>query len=323
METTMRQLTRRGMLGTMAALTATAAVGAVSPATAAAVAPVPDPSLDDSHATAEVSRLVTGMYRDKTSRSADRTMTHFAHNPVFYTDAILGSYASDWDVMKATFAQYMANWPDTARTYPTRIIGDERSAMVLFTDSPELFGHEIRVIAPFDFRDGLIVRQVDYWDGRHFGIDATNRLRVPADQFPTTFGEDVVHDQSSPVLRNAATRLNAALGSGDVTGLFTTDAIFEDLTLRTRLVGALAIDAYVKRAYAGLPYGRGTTIRHTVGSHQGGGYEWINQGSAVNHGVIAIELDPNQQISRLTSTWDGSLVDDAAMTTLLVATLER
>jgi hypothetical protein len=60
----------------------------------------------------------------------------------------------------------MPTWPNSAHSYSTRIIGDKRSAIVMFTDSPELFGHEIRVVAPVDLSNGLVVREVDYWDGR-------------------------------------------------------------------------------------------------------------------------------------------------------------
>ena len=31
-------------------------------------------------------------------------------------------------------------------------------------DTPELFGGELRILAAVDFRDGKIVRWVDYWD---------------------------------------------------------------------------------------------------------------------------------------------------------------
>ncbi len=41
------------------------------------------------------------------------------------------------------------------------------------------------------------------------------------------------------------------------------------------------------------------------------------------HGVIALELDRQARISRLTTIWDGSLVDNAAITTLLAATIEQ
>ncbi|MBB5083973.1 hypothetical protein HNR40_009481 [Nonomuraea endophytica] len=38
---------------------------------------------------------------------------------------------------------------------------------------------------------------------------------------------------------------------------------------------------------------------------------------------MAIELDGESRISGLTIVWDGSLLDDAALTALLKATIER
>jgi hypothetical protein len=217
----------------------------------------------------------------------------------------------------------MPTWPDTARSYATRIIGDENSAIVEFTDSPELFGHEIRAIAAVDFRDGLIVREVDYWDGRHFGIDAVNALRTPDAQFPATYGEQYIAERSSPALRRVVDRLCAALAAGDTTGLFAEDAVFEDLALHAAFAGTLAIAAYVNRAYTRLPYGVGSTVRRTLGSGRGGGYEWIGNGFVGSHGIIAIELDAADRITRFTATWDASRLDDAALATLLADTLEH
>src|SRR3984957_2754694 len=45
---------------------------------------------------------------------------------------------------------------------------DTHSALVAFTDTPELFGAEIRILAAIDFKDGKVVRWIDYWDGRSF-----------------------------------------------------------------------------------------------------------------------------------------------------------
>jgi hypothetical protein len=36
-----------------------------------------------------------------------------------------------------------------------------------------------------------------------------------------------------------------------------------------------------------------------------------------------VELDQQARISRLTTIWDGSLLDNAAITTLLAATIEQ
>jgi hypothetical protein len=325
----MRQPTRRAVLGRAGAVAAaTVLAGTASPALASApstrpVVPLPDPPQDVGHATPLLVQRVNNLFRDKTARDVDGFMSHFSRNSLYYTDATLGWYVPGWSALQAVFAQYMPTWPDTARSYATRIIGDENSAIVEFTDSPELFGHEIRAIAAVDFQDGLIVREVDYWDGRHFGIAAVNALRTPDAQFPTTYGEEHVVERSSRALRPVLDRLRAALAVGDTTGLFAEDAVFEDLALHTEFAGTLAIDAYVSRAYTRLPYGVGTTVRRTLGSGRGGGYEWVGGGFFGSHGIIVVELDAADRITRFTATWDASRLDDAAISTLLADTLEH
>jgi hypothetical protein len=268
----------------------------------------PDPAVDSSHATDELVRQVTTMYRDKTERNVDRTMAHFS-GKVVYTDATLGWRIEGWETLKSIFGQYMPAWPDTARSYPTRIIGDEHSAIVMFTDSPELFGHELRIVAALDFEDGKVTREADYWDGRHFGIEAAQALRTQLGTDPATYGEDLVPDQSSPVLQNVLGKLREALSSGAAAGLFSVDAVFEDLTLQARIVGAQAVEGFLERAHRLLPYGgRPATVRHTVGSAQGGGYEWQAADAPVKQGIVAVELDEQQRITRLTTVWDGAAV---------------
>jgi len=158
---------------------------------------------------------------------------------------------------------------------------------------------------------------------QHFGIDAVNALRTPDTQFPTTYGEQSIAERSSPALRPVLDRLCAALAAGDTTGLFAEDAIFEDLALHTEFAGTLAIDAYVSRAYTRLPYGLGTTVRRALGSDRGGGYEWIGNRFPGSHGIIAVELDAADRITRFTATWDASRLGDAAMAALLADTLEH
>jgi hypothetical protein len=325
----MRQPTRRAVVlrGTGAIAAATILAGAAGPALASVPStpqiPLPDPPQDVTHATPLLVQRVNTLFRDKTARDVKRFMSYFSQNPLYYTDATLGWYVPSWTTLQATFAQYMPTWPDTARSYATRIIGDENSAIVEFVDSPELFGHEIRAIAAVDFRNGLIVREVDYWDGRHFGIDAVNALRTPDAEFPTTYGEEHIPEHSSPALRRVLDRLRTALAAGDTTGLFAEDAVFEDLALHTEFAGTLAINAYVSRAYTRLPYGVGTTVRRTIGSGWGGGYEWIGDGFPGSHGIIAVELDAADRITRFTATWDASRLDDTALATLLADTLEQ
>jgi len=234
--------------------------------------PTPDPVLDTSHATPEVVELVVSAFRDKTDRDVDAFMAHFSQRHLSYTDGTLGAKYATWSELRAVFAQFMPAWPSTIRSYPTRIIGDARSAMAVFVDSPEMFGHEIRIIAPIDFRGGKILREVDYWDGRHFGSDATGAIRNPPGQFATDFGEGSVGEQSPAVLRRVVSALATAFAAGDApaaSALFTTDAVFEDLTLHAAVVGQPAIAGFLDRARDVLPYCLGTSIRHVVGSAQG------------------------------------------------------
>ena len=327
----MRQLTRRavvlGSLGGAGAIAAATVLAGTTPALGSIPrtppVPLPDPPQDVTHATPLLVQRANSLFRDKTARDVDGFMSHFSQDPLYYTDAVLGWYVPSWAALKAIFAQYMPTWPGTARSYATRIIGDENSAIVEFTDSPELFGHEIRAIAAVDFRNGRVVREVDYWDGRHFGIGAVNALRTPDAQFPTTYGEEHIAECSSPALRQLLGRLRAALAAGDTSGLFATDAIFEDLALHAEFAGALAIDAYVGRAHTRLPYGVGAAVRRTLGSGRGGGYEWAGNGFSGSHGIVAVELDGAGLITRFTATWDASRLDDAAMATLLADTLEH
>jgi hypothetical protein len=48
----------------------------------------------------------------------------------------------------------MPKWPPTGLSYPTRISGDFHSALIALTDTPQLFGGEIRILAAVDFKDG-------------------------------------------------------------------------------------------------------------------------------------------------------------------------
>ncbi|WP_043714958.1 hypothetical protein [Kutzneria sp. 744] len=54
--------------------------------------------------------------------------------------------------VRSTLFHAMSFWPDLIRSCPTRIIGAERSAIVPFADAPEMFGHQLRVVAAVDFR---------------------------------------------------------------------------------------------------------------------------------------------------------------------------
>ena len=96
--------------------------------------------------------------------------------------------------------------------------------------------------------------------------------------------------------------------------LFTYDAQFEDMALRTHIRGQAAITRYLQRALPDLPYAD-ASVRHIVGTGRGGGYEWHAKGHAVPRGAAGLELDEDGKINSFTTVWDGSLLDHTAIKT--------
>jgi hypothetical protein len=294
-----------------AALTVVAGLLALSVRAAATEAPAGAGQVSTS---AGVVRLIDEYLAAKSAHSPDRTMSFFDRGNTTYVDATLGWKFPTWGSLKALFSKYMPQWPAGARSYQTEVLGDAQGAVVFFTNTPQEFGHEIRGIAVVDIRNGKFVRWVDYWDGRHFGVSATKSLRTPPSQFPADFGESRVGGSASPTMTRIAGELStdfAQVNSEQAARLFAPDAVLEDLTLHTVVVGRQSIAAYLARALPSLPYGRGAQVRHVVGGAAGGGYEWMHPGASVPRGVNAIELNSQGQIVQLTAIWDGSLVTSA------------
>ena len=286
-------------------------------------APYPDIA-DTSHATPAAAAFFRSFFTAKTSRDIEATHAHFHPAKTVYFDATLGwALPGNADVRKM-WEHYMPQWPAGAKSYPTQILGDMTSAVVFVTDTPELFGGEIRTISIADLQDGKIVRLVDYWDGRGFGAELAASLRVPADAYPHDLGASAVTSRPGPIA-TAAAELSAALGAGD-TGrageLFSYDAVFEDMALRAQLRGRAAIARYLRRALPALPYAR-ASVRHVAGVGQGGGYEWRADGQPVAAGAAALQLSPDGKITKFTAVWDGSLLDDRAITALAATAVDR
>ncbi|MCA2276754.1 nuclear transport factor 2 family protein [Mycobacterium intracellulare] len=279
---------------------------------------------DTSHATSAVADLLAAYHVAKSAHDVDKTMSFFAEDKLTYSDAVLGWQLPSHEALKALFSQYMPNWADGV-SYATRVIGDENSAIVFVTDSPELFGNEIRTISAIDFEDGKITRFVDYWDGRAFGTDAAAALRVPLQEFPATFGEESIGAPTDQGLQQLVGKLSSGLTealASDVAATLHDDVTFEDLTFRTAVHGKAAVEQYLSRTIAELPYGRGSAIRHVVGSTAagGGGYEWTNTTHPVTRGITALETDGGL-ISRFTTVWDGTLLDDERLRATTLAAL--
>ena len=66
------------------------------------------------------------------------------------------------------------------------------------TDTPELFGGELRILAAIDFADGKIVRWVDYWDSSAFDDALYAQFRTPAGRFPTDLKDAEVPRRRHP-----------------------------------------------------------------------------------------------------------------------------
>ena len=254
------------------------------------------------------------------------TSDHFSEAHLTYIDATLGWPFYSKKGMTELFEQYMPKWPPTGLSYPTRISGDIHSALIAFTDTPELFGGEIRILAAVDFKDGKAVRWIDYWDGRSFGAETAAKMRTPPDKFSTNFDYDVASEGASTKIKDMSQKLASAFASGDAiaaAALFTNDAVYLDRALRVRILGNQAIGKYLTRVLAATPYGKGSKLMHVVGSDQGGGFEWTNDGSSVKRGVIAIDLNSAGQIVRLEATWDNSIMSDADLQALLLQSIEK
>jgi hypothetical protein len=157
--------------------------------------------INTSHATPQVAAFFKSYFTAKSEHKPVPTTEHFSEAHLTYIDAALGWPFYSKKSMTDLFEAYMPKWPPAGLSYPTRISGDTHSAVVAFTDTPELFGGEIRILAAIDFKDGKIVRWIDYWDGRSFGTALAAKMRTPPDKFPTNFDYDVASEGASAKIR--------------------------------------------------------------------------------------------------------------------------
>ena len=199
--------------------------------------------------------------------------------------------------------------------------------MVAFTDTPELFGGEIRILAAIDFKDGKVVRWIDYWDGRSFGAEAAAKIRTPPDKFPTNFDYDVASDGASAKIKDVVAEARRRLRRGRRGGSR------RAVQLRRRLSRPRVARAHSRQStrsgniwracWPTVPYGKGSKLMHVVGSDQGGGYEWTNADSSVKRGIVAIDLNSAGQIERLDTTWDNGVMSDADLQALVLQSIEK
>jgi ketosteroid isomerase-like protein len=270
---------------------------------------------DTGHASAETVKFLDSFFAAKNSHVVADTMAHFSPDVVTYTESVLGWPIDGFEAIEQTFAQHMPTWPETALSYPTRILGGNGSALVAFTDMPELFGAELRLLGAIDFKDGKIIRWVDYWDSTIFDDELYLQMKTPAEHFPTSFHEDEIPVSAAPGMVEASTRLQARLAAGDAVGaaaLLSYDVVFEDMALRMQLQGRTMAERYLTASLPAAPYGVASSLRHVVGGRTGGGFEWIApDANGVAGGITALELDKTGLISRVTTVYDGRLLATA------------
>jgi hypothetical protein len=264
---------------------------------------------DTSHATAEAARIVKGFFAAKSLHHAADMVAFFAPAPapVIYIDAGLGEqWPSQASLLAIWSSASFADAPPNGLSYPLRIIGDERSAVIEFVDTPALLGSEFRFLSSLTFdRHGKIVRWIDCWDGRSSLVHLPIGTLGP---YPADFRDN--QGPASGTVRAAAGHLQSAFAAADpaaAAGCFTPDAVFEDMALHTRVEGQLQIQRYLTRGLATLPYGPGASVANVAGSAQGGGYEWHAAASAAPllRGNTALLLDGSGKISRCTVIYDS------------------
>jgi hypothetical protein len=308
--------------GTVAALSA-GGLFAAGPARAATLGratrdlPYPSDATDTSHCTPEAAEIFRGFFAAKSEHDAGALMSYFSTGNTTYLDASLGISLPSWEAVDATFASAFATAPASAISYPLRIGGDSRSAVIELVDTPELFvPQELRALSSVTFdRQGKIIRWLDYWDGR-----SALRPNAITSAYPADFKD--AEQNADPAVARAARALQAAFAAGDAAAavaLMSYDVVHEDMAAHTRLRGTLQAQRYYTRALGQLPYGPGAELVHADGSRQGGGYEWSAAPDAapMRRGHTCIELDQAAKISRLTVIYDSSLLSLAAYRSLV------
>jgi ketosteroid isomerase-like protein len=262
-------------------------------------------------------------FETKTACDVEGTMAYFAPDMAAYIDATLGWDFGSYAALKAVFEQYMPAWAPPARSYASKILAGEDSALVHMVDTPELFGGELRILAAVDFAGGKIVRWVDYWDSSAYDTGLYHQFRTPAGSFPADLKDAQVPTRAAAGLVKAATALHQALTTADASAaaaVLHTDVVLADMALRTQVIGRIETTRYLERVLDRVPYGRASTLRHVVGGGDGGGFEWTAGPQAGRlAGITALELDTDGLITAITSVYDSRQIDPAGKRSLLDA----
>ena len=284
--------------------------------------PVPEP--DTSHATPAAAIFFRRFFEAKSQVGGgghEAWMELFDPERARFRDAVLG-FGMGNPGMSGAEQDFASSFGPNSRADLLRVLGDEHSAVVFSYDTHDMFGAEIWAASAIDVSGGRVLRNVDYWDGRLHPVSA---MRAPESHFDTQLAEDAVVDSSDSTITRVARGLGDALAAGDAAtaaDLLSPVAIWEDQTLRTRVEGRRAIERYLQRSIASLPYGAGSSVRHVLGFSRGGGYEWRAGSSSVPQGITGLELNADGLVTRLTALWDGARMETPSLQRLALLALE-
>ena len=106
--------------------------------------------------TAPLDTTIETFFATKTAGDVAGAMAFCSPDLVSYIDPTLGWEFDGYDVLKGVFEQYMPSWSRPARSYATGVLANETSALVRTTNTPELFGGELRILAA-----GALMRTVE------------------------------------------------------------------------------------------------------------------------------------------------------------------
>ncbi len=281
--------------------------------------------IDLEYTDAGTAALLRDYFAAKSRHDAGATIAFFSDAAITYTDAPLGWAINGRSNIENGFSSAMPQWGQ-GKSYPTRILGSfgdgDGSAVVAFTNTPGIVGNELlHILAAVDVRDGKIVRWVDYWDSSGIDEEFRRQVRTPDDAFPLTFGEDEVPRRDRRRIDSVGSSLLDALGSGDAVAaaaLFDDDGVWEDMSLRIKVVGGPAIERHFQSSRELSPHGLRSRLRHVVGDDGGGGVEWFAAPSTnVLSGITALTLTGEGKIARATTVYDARLLASATRETLI------
>lgn len=282
--------------------------------------------VDTRHANQEAVEFFNRFFATKSRHDSNATMEFISRDLSVYVDATLGWELNGYDALKEVWAHHMPTWGE-GRSYPTRILGEVNggngSVMLEFTDTPELFGADMRVLGAVDVVDGKITRWADYWDSATYEGKRFEKLkRTPTDP-PLALRSKPA--STSTRIRDVSSKLVETLSSGDTEGaaaLFSYDGVFEDRSLNTKIVGRPALNRYLARVNHKSPFGRGVQLGHVVGGDAGGGFEWASPSSPVKTGAAALSINADGKITRVSIVYDSRNFSATSRNELAALTVE-